>query len=148
MFRHLNISPHISECKESTLSPLQRESKHWRNPDLRQAEGATGFVTEQLEENYILFKCCMQTITAAISQQHSIYEVGRVPEGSPHFFFQSVLSVQAVTGHLCLHLCPRTALSSDRVEQRHGNSLSRLLESCYQVLDVTERPFRHAGSSL
>lgn len=64
------------------------------------------------------------------------------------FVFQSVLSVQAVTGHLCLHLCPRTSLSSDRVEQRHDNSLSRLLESCYQVPDVTERPFRHARSRL
>lgn len=64
------------------------------------------------------------------------------------FFFQSVLSVQAVTGHLCLHLCARASLSSDRVEQRHGDSLSRLLESCYQVPDVTERPFRHAGNSL
>lgn len=49
---------------------------------------------------------------------------------------------------VCLSVYPGASLRSDRVEQRHGDSLFGLLESCYQVPNVTERPFLHAGSGL
>lgn len=85
-----------------------------------------------------------RTVVILQKQQRRIYEVGHVPKGLPHFFSLSVLSVQAVTGHLCL----RAYLSGDGVEQGHCNSLSGLLESCYQVPHLTERPFLDAGISL
>lgn len=45
-------------------------------------------------------------------------------------------------------MCLRPSLSGDRVKQRHGNSLSRLLESCYQILDLPEISFLHTRSGL
>lgn len=53
---------------------------------------------------------------------------------------------RAITGLLCV--CLRPSLSGDRVKQRHGNSLSRLLESCYQILDLPEISFLHTRSGL
>lgn len=55
---------------------------------------------------------------------------------------------QAITGRLRLCVCLCSTLSGDRVEQRHGNSLSGLLESCYQVLDSPEISFLHTRSGL
>lgn len=56
---------------------------------------------------------------------------------------------QAITGRLLLLAVGlHPPLSRDGVEQRHGNSLSPLLEGCYQVLDVPEIPLRHTGSRL
>lgn len=55
---------------------------------------------------------------------------------------------QAITGCLCLCVCLCPYLSGDRVEQRHGNSLIRLLESCYQVPDLAEISFLHTRSGL
>lgn len=55
---------------------------------------------------------------------------------------------QAVTVRLFLRVLLRAALSSDRIQQRHDNSLAGLLESCYQVLDFPEISFLHTRSGL
>lgn len=55
---------------------------------------------------------------------------------------------QAITGRLRLCGCLYPSLGSDGVKQRDGNSLSGLLESCYQVLDFTEMSFRHTRNCL
>lgn len=55
---------------------------------------------------------------------------------------------QAITDGLCLCVCRCPTLGSDRVEQRHGNPLVRLLEGCYQALDFPEISLLHPRSGL
>ena len=55
---------------------------------------------------------------------------------------------QAITGRLLLCVCLCPSLSGDGVQQRHGNSLAGLLESCYQVPDLPEISFLHTRSGL
>lgn len=93
------------------------------------------------EENNTLFIRCTQIRRTGIlrqQQQHSLNEVG-VDPGARSRGRASLSPLTVYRG---------ASLRGDRVEQGHGDSLSGLLESCYQVPDVTERPFLHAGSGL
>lgn len=82
---------------------------------------------------------CTQTITSGLLQQrHSINEVRH----------GSGCCSRGLANLSCLSVYHGASLRGDRVEQRHGDSLSGLLESCYQVPDVTEKPFLHAGTGL
>lgn len=114
-----------------------------------------------------MFACSVQNTAVGVMQgQHSVAELGSrlALKGLPHLHVVLSLSRmwrllgvrvqvavcrrQAITGfrRFCVCLCP--SLSRDRVEQRHGNSLSGLLKSRYQVLDLPEISFLHTRSSL